>query len=79
MITIENNLKQKFCKTFRCFSYLPVLEEGFLLNMPVNLSFTVFFSFFRSVSTSRLKSEPDGLTDTLGIRAFMRKNILDLR
>ena len=31
-------------------SMLLVREEGFFLNIPVNLSFTVFFSFLRSNS-----------------------------
>ena len=53
--------------------YLLVLEEGFLLNIPVILSFMLFFSRLLSVSISRLKSDPVGSTVTLGINAFFFK------
>ena len=49
--------------------YLLVRDEGFFLNIPVSLSLTDFFSRFRSGSLSKLKSDPLGFTETLGIRA----------
>lgn len=51
-------------------AYLLVREDEPFLNIPVSLSLTVFFSFFRSGSLSKLRSDPLGATETLGMRAL---------
>ena len=52
------------------YTNLLVREDEPFLKIPVSLSLTVFFSFFRSGSLSKLRSDPLGATETLGIRAL---------
>ena len=73
---IKNVMNQKnntIC--LKLYTNLLVRDDDPFLNIPVSLSLTVFFSFFRSGSLSKLRSDPLGATETLGIRALKCKDI----
>ena len=65
---------------FRLGSHLLVREDGLFLNIPVSLSLTLFFSRFGSCSLSnlsKLRSDPLGFTETLGISAYESKILVN--